>query len=79
MTGRNWDDFYALAEEIRSGTTTKIYADSYGAILVGVADACRAAGLDLPKTGPCAGCEFHEINRPDGVACAAGECIEEAV
>jgi hypothetical protein len=77
MNLRDWDDFYNLAEEIRAGITRKIYADTYGAIIVGVADACRAAGLDLPKVGPCSGCEHHEINRPDGATCAAGECIEE--
>lgn len=32
---------------------------------------------DIPKIGPCAGCQYHEINRPDGAACAAGECIEQ--
>lgn len=79
MKPRDWADFYALAEEIRAGTTTKIYADSYGAIIVGVADACRAAFLDVPRAGPCAGCQHHETNRPDGAACASGECIEEEV
>lgn len=77
MTGLEWDRFYDLAENIRSGKTSRIYADIFGGIIVGVADACRAAGLDLPKAGPCAGCECHEINRPDGVACAAGGCIEK--
>ena len=32
---------------------------------------------EIPHVGPCASCEYHEINRPDGVACAAGECIEQ--
>lgn len=79
MTGRDWDAFYDLAENIRAGATRKVYTDTYGSILVGVADACRAAGLDLPKVSPRAGRKYNEIKRPDGVACAAGECIEEAV
>ena len=75
MTPRDWDDFRELANDISDGQDRLSIRDRK--LIVNAEATCRAAGLDIPKAGPCAGCTYHEINRPDGVSCAAGECVEQ--
>jgi len=67
-------------EDFASGVAPRgDYLEGFQAGALGAAR--HARGIleceDIPKVGPCAGCQYHEINRPDGAACAAGECIEQ--
>lgn len=75
MTLHDWDDFLELANDVFDGKDRLSSRDRE--LIVAAEAACRLAGLDIPKAGPCAGCEYHEINRPDGAAGAAGECVEQ--
>lgn len=79
MTGKEWDNFYGVAEELAERQARGNILSFTEDLLVKAAAECKAARLDLPKVeGSCGGCVCHEINRPDGgVLCAAGECIEQ--
>jgi len=74
MRQKDWDRWDDLCDSIRDGART-IWTDRHGALILAVAAEVKAAGLDIPKVGPCAGCDYQDEHL-GGASCAAGDCIE---